>query len=187
MLEPLDVAVAEGGLREREFFFSRFFFFVSRVVVKKKLSSSSFLVFFSCSFSPSSSLTCFPCLRSQEANLGSESSMASAKALDRQSSRWKGQWDLRERESVIEEREKGERERRRFFPCHDEKGKKKTKKKRLVKSKRFSPRTFWHARQQYQAVLHLEQRSRLSVSPQFPGRRGEEGEEERRRKRKTAA
>lgn len=58
------------------------------------------------------------------------------------------------------------------------KKKAKGKKKRLL-SKVFG-RTFWHARQQYQAVLHLEQRSSLPVSPQFPGEnKGEKEARER--------
>lgn len=102
MLESLDVAVAERGLF---FFFSRFSppsavrnFFLSRL--------------FSFSLPPPLFLTCFPCLRSQEANLGSDSSMASAKALCLQSSRWKGQWDWRlERRERERDGERGERER----------------------------------------------------------------------------
>ena len=101
MLESLDVAVAERGL----FFFPPFFpplrsenFFLSRL--------------FSFSLPPPLFLTCFPCLRSQEANSGSDSSMASAKALCLQSSRWKGQWDWRlERRERERDGERGERER----------------------------------------------------------------------------
>lgn len=107
--------------------------------------------------------------------MGSDSSMASAKALCLQSSRWKGQWDWRlerrERETGREEREKGEGGA--SFPSLDAKKEteKETERKKKTPSlkREVSGRTFWHARQQYQAVLHLEQRSSLSVSPQFPG------------------
>ena len=102
MLESLDVAVAERGL-----FFFFFFPFLLPLRGEKLFSLSPF--FFP---PPPLFLTCFPCLRSQEANSGSDSSMASAKALCLQSSRWKGQWDWRlERRERERDGERGERER----------------------------------------------------------------------------
>ena len=102
--------------------------------------------------------------------------MASAKALCLQSSRWKGQWDY-----LSGEKEEKVRAPAFSFPFFDAKEKPKEKNAFCLKKRNF--RTFWHARQQYQVVLHLEQRSRLSVSLQFPGER----EREEAREGKTVA